>query len=51
MRVEDGSLPADLLEVKSFLEVPQVNTFTPQGPAEVPFASHSFTVFAAFRTW
>lgn len=32
MRVEDGCLPAELLEVRTFLEVPQVNPFTPQQP-------------------
>lgn len=26
VRVDDGSLPADLLEIKTFLSVPQVNT-------------------------
>lgn len=26
VRVEDGSLPADLLEIKTFLTVPQVNS-------------------------
>lgn len=49
VRVEDGCLPADLLEVRTFLEVPQVNTFTPQQTAGAQFISHLFTFFAAFR--
>lgn len=49
VRVEDGCLPADLLEVRTFLEVPQVNTFTPQPPDDAQFMSHLFTFFAAFR--
>lgn len=32
MRVEDSCLPVDLLEVKTFLKVPQVSTFTRQQP-------------------
>lgn len=49
VRVEDGCLPADLLEVRTFLEVPQVSTFTPQQPAGAQFMLHLFTFFAAFR--
>lgn len=46
MRVEDSCLPAGLLEVKTFLEVPQVNTFTPpQQPADALVVSYSFTSF------
>lgn len=49
MRVEDSCLPADLLEVKTFLKVPQVNTFTPQQPADVLFMLYSFTFICCFQ--
>lgn len=57
VRVEDGSLSAELLEIKSFLSVPQVSSHGPQRSfccgcySDVPLAPCSVTGFTVFRTW
>lgn len=49
VRVEDCSLPAGLLEVQTFLKVPQVNTFAPEQPADALFKSCPFTRIWCFQ--
>lgn len=57
VRVEDGSLSAELLEIKSFLSVPQVNSHKPQRSfccdcrSDVHFTPCLVIGFTVFRTW
>lgn len=51
VRVEDDCLPDDLLELQTFLRVPQVNTLAPQRTPGAPLVWPSFihSFFCCFQ--